>query len=120
MRLIALLLLIGPGFFAWFVEGDTELENWRDVVKAIAKWVVNSYLIMAVMYFALNLFYGDKQVSFSADRNDDMWNSIFQISFVAKYSAITACLSAALGLLERKVFPWIKAGFKRRLPNGKR
>ena len=120
LRLIALLLLTGPGFFAWFIEGNTELENWRDVVKAVAKWTVNNYLIVTVMYLALNTIYDDKQLSFSAEKIDKIWNSIYEISFVAKYSVITAILAVALGLLERIVLPRIRAGFERRFADGKK
>ena len=105
MRLITLFLLLGPGMLAWLIEGRTELDNWRDVVMAAVKWTVNCFLIMAAAYGIMYLVSGSVTVGLTSVRMDDLYNTIFQVDFVAKYAVTTAVLGVVLGLAERLLLP---------------
>lgn len=101
MGFIAFFLLTGPGITAWFVEGKTKLNKYSDVLIAIAKWIVNNFVILTLSYCILFLAYGKIDIAFASLLTDHFWNTIYDVNFVAKYGAMTLLLAIMLGVFEK-------------------
>lgn len=102
MVCVIILLLLVPGIFAWKIAGEKELATWKDVVGALAGWLVNDLIIVCMVYAALYVLKGAYTVSFSTVyMGDEVYYSIYDISFVLRYSMLALCAAVGLGIVER-------------------
>lgn len=102
MVCVIILLLLVPGMLAWRIAGDGELTGWKDLGKAFVNWLVHDLIIVCLVYAALYIMKGASTVSFSTTfLGEEVYYSIFDISFVFRYSALALCAAVALGAAER-------------------
>ncbi|MBP3476348.1 MAG: hypothetical protein J6K48_08545 [Lachnospiraceae bacterium] len=102
MVCVIILLLLVPGMLTWKIAGKQELSTWKDVVRALAGWLVHDLIIVCLVYAVLYVTKGVNTVSFStAYLGEEVYYSIYDISFVFRYSALALCAAAGLGILER-------------------
>ena len=102
MVCVIILLLLVPGIFAWKIAGEKELATWKDVVGALAGWLVNDQIIVCMVYAALYIIQGVNTVSFSTVyMGEEVYYSIYDISFVFQYSVLALCAAVGLGIVER-------------------
>lgn len=104
MVCVIILLLLVPGMLTWKIAGEKELATWKDVVRAAAGWLVHDLIIVCLVYAFLYVTKGVNTVSFStAYLGEEVYYSIYDISFVFRYSALALCAAAGLGVIERMV-----------------
>lgn len=104
MVCVIILLLLVPGMLTWRIAGDGELTGWKDLGKAFVNWMIHDLIIVCLVYAALYVMKGVKTVSFSTTfLGEEVYYSIFDISFVFRYSALALCAAAGLGAAERIV-----------------
>lgn len=102
MVCVIILLLLVPGMLTWKIAGEKDLSTWKDIVRAIAGWLVNDLVIVCLVYAFLYVTKGVNTVSFSTTYlGEAVYYSIYDISFVFRYSALALCAAAGLGILER-------------------
>lgn len=109
MVCVIILLLLVPGMVTWKVAGEKELADWKDVCRAAVNWLVHDLIIACLVYAAFYVLKGATTVSFSTDYlGEEVYYSIYDISFVFRYSALALLAAAGFGVLERvlgKLFP---------------
>lgn len=98
MELISIFLLLGPGILMWKVEGDCDLSTKESVIHLILKLIVYNFVILMLSYFVLTLIYGYMAVNLSSTHIEGVGNSIFNISFVWKFGAMSSAFAVVLGL----------------------
>lgn len=104
MVCVIILLLLVPGMFTWKIAGDGELTGWKDLGKAMVNWMIHDLVIICLVYASLYFMKGAVTVSFSTDYlGEEVYYSIYDISFVFRYSALAFCAATALGLAERGI-----------------
>lgn len=104
MVCVIILLLLVPGMLTWKIAGEKDLKAWKDIVRAIVNWLVHDLVIICLVYAVLYVTKGVNTVSFStAYLGETVYYSIYDISFVFRYSALALCAAAALGILERAI-----------------
>lgn len=102
MVCVIILLLLVPGMLTWKIAGEKDLATWKDVVRALASWLVHDLVVVCLVYAVLYAAKGVNTVSFStAYLGEEVYYSIYDISFVFRYSALALCAAAGLGILER-------------------
>lgn len=102
MVCVAILLLLVPGMVTWKVAGETELAGWKDICRAAVGWLVHDLVIACIVYAAFYLLKGPHTVSFSTEYlGEEVYYSVYDISFVFRYSALALLSAAGLGVLER-------------------
>ena len=104
MVCVIILLLLVPGMLTWRIAGNGELAGWKDFGKAFVNWMIHDLIIVCLVYAALYVMKGASTVSFSTTfLGEEVYYSIFDISFVFRYSALALCAAAGLGASERIV-----------------
>jgi hypothetical protein len=104
MVCVIILLLLVPGMLTWKIAGTEELSTWRDVVKAAASWLVHDLVIVCLVYAVFYVTRGIHTVSFSTTYlGEEVYYSIYDISFVFQYSLLALCAAAVLGIAERAI-----------------
>lgn len=104
MVCVIILLLLVPGMLTWRIAGNGELAGWKDFGKAFVNWMIHDLIIVCLVYAALYVMKGTSTVSFSTSfLGEEVYYSIFDISFVFRYSALALCAAAGLGAAERIV-----------------
>lgn len=104
MVCVVILLLLVPGMLTWKIAGERELAGWKELCKAVVNWLVHDLVIVCLVYAALYIMKGVSTVSFStAYLGEEVYYSIYDISFVFRYSAMALCVAAGLGVAERIV-----------------
>ena len=102
MVCMIILLLLVPGMVTWKIAGERELADWNDAGRAAVNWLVHDLVIACLVYAALYLMKGAVTVSFSTDYlGEAVCYSIYDISFVFRYSVLALLAAAGLGVLER-------------------
>lgn len=102
MVCVVLLLLLVPGILTWEIAGGGELKGWKDLCRLAAGWLVNDLVIVCLVYAALYFMKGAHTVSFSTRYlGEEVYYSIYDISFVFRYSVLALLAAAALGAAER-------------------
>ena len=102
MVCVIILLLLVPGILTWKIAGEKELISWKDVVGALAGWLVNDLVIVCLVYTALYVIKGVNTVSFSTlYLGEEVYYSIYDISFVFQYSVLALCAAVGLGIVEK-------------------
>lgn len=102
MVCITILLLLVPGMVTWKLAGENELADWKDVCRAAVCWLVHDLVIACLVYAAFYVMKGAVSISFSADYpNEEVYYSIYDISFVFRYAALALLAAAGLGVFER-------------------
>ena len=102
MVCMIILLLLVPGMVTWRIAGERELADWKDAGRAAVNWLVHDLVIACLVYAALYLMKGAVTVSFSTDYlGEAVCYSIYDISFVFRYSVLALLAAAGLGVLER-------------------
>ena len=102
MVCVVLLLLLVPGILTWEIAGGQELKGWRDLCKMAAGWLVNDLVVVCMVYAAFYVLKGAKTVSFSTRYlGEEVYYSIYDISFVFRYSVLALLAAAVLGVVER-------------------
>lgn len=102
MVCVIILLLLVPGMLTWRIAGDGELAGWKDFGKAFVYWLIHDLIIVCLVYAALYIMKGASTVSFSTTfLGEEVYYSIFDISFVFRYSALALCAAVGLGVVER-------------------
>lgn len=108
MVCVIILLLLVPGMVTWKLAGERELADWKDVCGAAVNWLVHDLIIACLVYAAFYVLKGATTISFSTDYlGEAVYYSIYDISFVFRYSALALLSAAGLGVAERlagKVF----------------
>ena len=108
MVCVIILLLLVPGMLTWRIAGNGELAGWKDFGKAFVNWMIHDLIIVCLVYAALYVMKGTSTVSFSTSfLGEEVYYSIFDISFVFRYSALALCAAAGLGAVERIVLKMI-------------
>ena len=109
MVCVIILLLLVPGMLTWRIAGDGELAGWKDFGKAFVYWMIHDLIIVCLVYAALYIMKGASTVSFSTTfLGEEVYYSIFDISFVFRYSALALCAAVGLGAAERIVLKMLK------------
>jgi hypothetical protein len=104
MVCVIILLLLVPGMLTWKIAGAEELATWKDVVKAAASWLVHDLVIVCLVYAVFYVTKGVRTVSFSTTYlGEEVYYSIYDISFVFRYSLLALCVAAGLGIAERAI-----------------
>lgn len=104
MVCVIILLLLVPGMLTWRIAGDGELAGWKDFGKAFVYWMIHDLIILCLVYAAIYITKGAATVSFSTTfPGEEVYYSIFDISFVFRYSALALCAAVGLGVVERIV-----------------
>ncbi len=104
MVCVIILLLLVPGMFTWKIAGNGELTGWKDLGKAFVNWLIHDLIIVCLVYAALYIMKGTSTVSFSTTfLGEEVYYSIYDISFVFRSSALALCAAAGLGVVERIV-----------------
>ena len=104
MVCVIILLLLVPDMLTWRIVGNGELAGWKDFGKAFVNWMIHDLIIVCLVYAALYVMKGASTVSFSTTfLGEEGYYSIFDISFVFRYSALALCAAAGLGAAERIV-----------------
>ncbi|MDE5938171.1 MAG: hypothetical protein K2H37_03710 [Lachnospiraceae bacterium] len=104
MVCVIILLLLVPGMVTWKIAGEKELVDWKATGRAVVNWLVHDLIIACLVYAALYVMKGATTVSFSTDYlGEAVYYSIYDISFVFRYSALALLAAAGLGVLERFV-----------------
>ncbi len=102
MVCVIILLLLVPGMVTWKVAGEKELADWKDTAKAAVNWLVHDLIIACLVYAAFYVLKGATTVSFSTEYlGEEVYYSIYDITFVFRYSALALLSAAGLGVLER-------------------
>jgi len=102
MVCVIILLLLVPGMVTWKIAGERELENWKDACRAVVSWLVHDLVIACLVYAAFYIMKGATTVSFSTEyMGEEVYYSVYDISFVFRYSALALLAAAGLGVLER-------------------
>lgn len=102
MVCVIILLLLVPGMVTWKIAGERELADWKDVCRAVVGWLVHDLVIVCLVYAAFYVRKGAATVSFSTEYlGEEVYYSIYDISFVSRYSALALLAAAGLGVLER-------------------
>lgn len=104
MVCVVILLLLVPGMVTWKIAGERELSDWKDVCRAVVSWLVHDLVIACLVYAAFYILKGPSTVSFSTEYlGEEVYYSIYDISFVFRYSALALLAAAGLGVLERTI-----------------
>jgi len=98
MELIAIFLLLGPGILMWKVEGDCDLSTRESIIHMVLKLIFYNLVILMLSYFTLTRIYGYMAVNLSSTHIEGVGNSIFNISFVWKFGAMSCAFAVILGL----------------------
>lgn len=115
MVCVVILLLLVPGMLAWRIAGDGELTGWKDLGKSAVSWLIHDLVIVCLVYAAFYVLKGASTVSFStAFLGEAVYYSIYDISFVFRYSLLALCAAAGLGVAERIVLTVVKKRVKKR------
>lgn len=102
MACVVMLLLLVPGILTWEIAGGGELKGWRDLCRAAAGWLVSDLVIVCLVYAALYVLKGVHTVSFSTRYlGEEVYYSVYDISFVFQYSVLALLAAAGLGVVER-------------------
>lgn len=102
MVCIIILLLLVPGMVTWEIAGKKELTDWKDACRAVVCWLAHDLIIVCLVYAALCVMKGAVTVSFSTDYlEEEVYYSIYDTSFVFRYSVLALLAAAGLGVLER-------------------
>ena len=102
MVCVIILLLLVPGMVTWKVAGERELADWKDACRAVVSWLVHDLVIVCLVYAAFYVMKGATTVSFSTEYlGEEVYYSVYDISFVFRYSALALLAAAGLGVLER-------------------
>lgn len=102
MVCVIILLLLVPGMVTWKIAGERELADWKDACRAAVNWLVHDLVIVCLVYAAFYVMKGATTVSFSTEYlEEEVYYSIYDISFVFRYSALALLAAAGLGVLER-------------------
>lgn len=108
MVCVVVLLLLVPGMLTWKIAGEKELIGWKELLGALVNWLVHDLVIVCLTYAALYIMKGVNTVSFSTTYlGGEVYYSIYDISFVFRYSVLALCAAAGLGLAERIIFRMI-------------
>ncbi len=104
MVCVIILLLLVPGMLTWKIAGEKEPATWKNVIGALAGWLVNDLVIVCLVYAVLYVTKGVNTVSFSTTfLGEEVYYSIYDISFVFRYSALALCAAVGLGIVERMI-----------------
>lgn len=98
MELITIFLLVGPGILMWKLEGDCELPTLESIIHMVLKLVFYNFIILLLSYFALTCMYGYLAVNLSDVLIEGVGNSIFNVSFVWKFGAMSCAFAVVLGI----------------------
>ena len=102
MVCVIFLLLLVPGMVTWKIAGERELAGWKDVCGAAVSWLVHDLVIACLVYAAFYLLKGPATIGFSTKYlGDEVYYSVYDISFVFRYSALALAAAAGLGVLQR-------------------
>lgn len=102
MVCIIILLLLVPGMVTWKIAGGKELADWKDVCGAAVNWLAHDLVIACLVYTAFYIAKGATTLSFSTEYlGEEVYYSVYDISFVFRYSALALLAAAGLGVLER-------------------
>ncbi len=108
MVCMIILLLLVPGMITWKIAGEKELAGWKETGRAVVNWLVHDLVIACLVYAALYVMKGAVTVSFSTEfLGEEVYYSIYDSSFVFRYSVLALLAAAGLGVAERlagKVF----------------
>ncbi|MDE6602861.1 MAG: hypothetical protein K2K90_12035 [Lachnospiraceae bacterium] len=114
MVCVIVLLLLVPGMVTWKIAGERELVDWKDTGRAVVNWLVHDLVIACLVYAAFYVMKGAVTVSFSTDYlGEEVYYSIYDISFVFRYSALALLAAAGLGVAERLVGKLLRNAGKR-------
>lgn len=102
MVCIIILLLFVPGMVTWKIAGGKEPADWKDACLAVVGWLVHDLVIACLVYAAFYIMKGAKTVSFSTEYlGDAVYYSVYDVTFVFRYSALALLAAAGLGVFER-------------------
>ena len=102
MVCVIVLLLLVPGMVTWKIAGEQELADWKAAGRAVVNWLVHDLIIACLVYAAFYVMKGAATISFSTDYlGEEVYYSIYDISFVFRYSVLALLAAAGLGLAER-------------------
>lgn len=102
MACVVMLLLLVPGILAWEIAGGGELKGWKDLCRTAAGWLVNDLIIVCLVYAALYVLKGVHTVSFSTRYlGEEVYYSVYDISFVFQYAVLALLSAAGLGAVKR-------------------
>ena len=119
MVCVVLLLLLVPGILAWEIAGGRELKGWGDLCKTAAGWLVNDLVVVCLVYAAFYVLKGAKTMSFSTRYlGEEVYYSIYDISFVFRYSVLALLTAIGLGVAERLAGKLLKRKGRSGKPDG--
>ncbi len=98
MTCVIILLLLVPGMLTWKISDGRELAGWKELAGACVSWLIYDLVTACVVYALFYVLKGPVSVSFSAAYpSEEVYYSIYDISFVFRYSAMTLAVAAVLG-----------------------
>lgn len=109
MVCVVILLLLVPGMLTWRIAGGKEPAGWRELAGALVSFLINDLAVVCLVYAAFYVMKGAVTVSFStAYPGEEVYYSIYDLSFVFRYSLLALCAAAGLGVAERFVTGMIR------------
>ena len=102
MVCVIVLLLLVPGMLTWRIADGRELCGCKEIAGACVSWLIHDLAIACAVYALFYVLKGPLSISFSAAYpEEDVYYSIYDISFVFRYSALALLVAALLGAAER-------------------
>lgn len=109
MICVMILLLLVPGMLTWKIADGRELAGWKELAGACVSWLIYDLVIVCAVYALFYVLKGPVSVSFSAAYpGEEVYYSIYDSSFVFRYSAMALAVAAFLGEAARLAGKWFR------------
>lgn len=109
MICVIILLLLVPGMLTWKIADGRELTGWKEFAGACVSWLIYDLVTVCVVYALFYVLKGPVSVSFSAVYpSEEVYYSIYDSSFVFRYSAMALVVAAILGAAARLAGKWFR------------
>ena len=103
MQWISFIMLMVPGLISVWISGNTKM-NKENAFSILSQYLVNSFIVLLLVYGILFVLYGSALLSFS-DVYDAAYDySIFNVNVAFKYLLLAGVLSIMVGIAERIIF----------------
>ncbi len=106
MNIIAFLLLFSPGILVWKITEDRKPGKPISVSRTLLTILLDDLLILVAAYFLLYQIYGRIEVSFSSQYIERIVTSLYSVSFVWKYGAVSCLCAAGLAMAKLLLSKW--------------
>lgn len=111
MLLVLLILWLAPGALVLTLTGQS--RKCRGA-QALVWVLLEDLLVFLAVWTLLFLRYGWVRLGFTPEPRQEVWHTIYELGFMAKYVTLTLGAAGMLGLLQRGMI-WL---WKRRRSHG--